>query len=574
MRKILFLLVTVIYAWSFQNDFLEPDEAFKPTITQTKEAIVFDILLGKDIYLYHDKLKVKLTQPIQKEITVQAVIPQSVTYDGFDVVFNPVQINVPLSVIEQYANTNQFEIEFFYQGCSKAGLCYAPMSLKKVFGTSSDTVKNPKSASQNLNETDIITNTLKDENFIIVLLTFFGFGVLLSLTPCVFPMIPILSSIIVAEGNKNGMSAKKGFLLSLVYVLAMSLAYTIAGVLAGLFGSNLQVLLQNPYVLVVFALIFVALAFSMFGFYRIEPPKWLQTRIYKTTDGQKGHGVVGIAVMGFLSALIVGPCVAPPLAGALVYIGQTGDALLGAAALFVLSLGMGMPLLALGVGAGKYMPKPGKWMDTVSKLFGILMLAIAVWMLDRVFSEYVIYLWAALLIGTGYYLLQYRHFLARTLMTMILIYGVLTFIGAISGATNVLKPLEKLTLSTNALQQATTQELQWNYVKNIAQLEQAIANSNKPVMLDFWAQWCVACKEFEEITFKDERVIEKLKKFTLLKADVTANSVEDKQLQQRFKLFGPPALIFWNKNGQEINESKIIGYKNPEDFLTIINKSF
>lgn len=574
MRKILFLLLTVIYAWSFQNEFLEPDEAFKPTITQTQDAIIFDILLGKDIYLYHDKLKVKLTQPVQKDITEQATIPQSVAYDGFDVVFNPVQISVPLSVIEQYANTNQFEIEFFYQGCSKAGLCYAPMSLKKVFGTSVDTVKTQEGVAQNLNEADIITNTLKDGNFIIVLFTFFGFGVLLSLTPCVFPMIPILSSIIVAEGNKNGMSAKKGFVLSLVYVLAMSLAYTIAGVLAGLFGSNLQILLQNPYVLVVFALIFVALAFSMFGFYRIEPPKWLQTRVYKTTDGQKGHGVVGIAVMGFLSALIVGPCVAPPLAGALVYIGQTGDALLGAAALFVLSLGMGLPLLALGVGAGKYMPKPGGWMETVSKLFGILMLAIAVWMLDRVIPEYVIYLWAALFIGTGYYLLQYKHFLARTLMTMILIYGVLTFIGAISGATNVLKPLEKLTLSASVSKQGTTQKLQWAYVKNIAELEQAIANSNKPVMLDFWASWCVSCKELDAITFEDEQVIEKLKNFTLLKADVTQNNEEDKALQQRFKVFGPPALIFWDKNGQEINKAKIIGYKNPEDFLKIINKSF
>jgi thiol:disulfide interchange protein DsbD len=220
------------------------------------------------------------------------------------------------------------------------------------------------------------------------------------------------------------------------------------------------------------------------------------------------------------------------------------------------------------------MPKPGGWMETVSKLFGILMLAIAVWMLDRVIPEYVIYLWAALFIGTGYYLLQYKHFLARTLMTMILIYGVLTFIGAISGATNVLKPLEKLTLSASASKQGTTQKLQWAYVKNITELEQAIANSNKPVMLDFWASWCVSCKELDPITFEDEQVIEKLKNFTLLKADVTQNNEEDKALQQRFKVFGPPALIFWDKNGQEINEAKIIGYKNPEDFLKIINKSF
>jgi thiol:disulfide interchange protein DsbD len=422
------------------------------------------------------------------------------------------------------------------------------------------------------NETDTIASTLKNKSFAIVLVTFFGFGLLLSLTPCVFPMIPILSSIIVNAGNKTQMSAKKGFLLSLVYVLAMSLAYTIAGVIAGLFGANLQAMLQNPYVLVVFAFIFIALAFSMFGYYRIEPPQWLQSKVYKTTSEQKSHGVVGIAVMGFLSALIVGPCVAPPLAGALVYIGQTGDALLGGLALFVMSLGMGIPLLAIGAGAGKFMPKPGGWMSTVSKIFGILMLAIAIWMVERVIPEYTLYLWAILFIGTAIYLKRHTHLVIQTIMVLIFIYGITTFIGAISGATNVLNPLEKFTQKTDSM--TLENRLNWTYVKNNDELNKAIQTSVKPVMLDFYASWCVSCKELENITFKDERVIKVLEKFTLLKADVTNNNEEDKALQKRFNVFGPPALIFFDENKQEIKQAQIIGYKNADEFLEIVNRFF
>ena len=566
MKKIALLLISFLHLFAFNNDFLEPEEAFKPTITQTQERIIFEVELGKDIYLYNDKLKVVLIQPQKVDMTLKALIPTAEHYDGFAVNFgNPsVKVEILLSEIQNVIKSKNFEIEFFFQGCSKAGLCYAPMSQKFVVGTAVEQTLE--------NETDIITNTLKDKSFIIVLVTFFGFGLLLSLTPCVFPMIPILSSIIVNEGNKTHMSAKKGFLLSLVYVLAMSLAYTIAGVIAGIFGANVQVILQNPYVLVVFALIFIALAFSMFGYYRIEPPQWLQSKVYKTTTEQKSHGVVGIAVMGFLSALIVGPCVAPPLAGALVYIGQTGDALLGGLALFVMSLGMGVPLLAIGAGAGKFMPKPGGWMTSVSEIFGILMLAIAIWMVERVIPNYTLYLWAILLIGTAIYLKRYAHLVVKTVMALIFIYGTVCFIGAISGATNVLNPLEKFTQKTNGV--AFENSLNWKYIKNNDELNNAIQTSTKPVMLDFYASWCVSCKELENITFKDERVIKTLEKFTLLKADVTNNTQEDKALQKRFGVFGPPALIFFDENKQEIKQAQIIGYKNADEFLEIMNRFF
>jgi thiol:disulfide interchange protein DsbD len=568
MKKILLLVISFIYVFAFNNDFLEPEEAFKPTLTQTKDAIIFEVELGKDIYLYNDKLKVQLTQPQKIDLTSKAIIPTPQEYDGFIVNFGHPRVKVEIALLEIYSviEGKNFEIEFLFQGCSKAGLCYAPMREKLVVGNTNSQVNDQQVSP--LNETDLISNTLKDKSVMIVLLTFFGFGLLLSLTPCVFPMIPILSSIIVNAGNKTQMSAKKGFWLSLVYVLAMSLAYTIAGVIAGLFGANLQVMLQNPYVLVVFAFIFIALAFSMFGYYKIEPPQWLQSKVYKTTTEQKSHGIVGIAVMGFLSALIVGPCVAPPLAGALVYIGQTGDALLGGLALFVMSLGMGIPLLAIGAGAGKFMPKPGGWMDTVSKIFGILMLAIAIWMLERVIPSYTLHLWAILLMATAIYLYQqkYGHVLVHTLIMIILLYGMVAFVGAVSGANNILNPLEKFTQNNKSFESGLT----WKYVNSIEALEKAIQASTKPVMLDFYASWCVSCKELENITFKDERVIQTLEKFTLLKADVTNNTQEDKALQKRFNVFGPPALIFFDENKQEMKEAQIIGYKNADEFLEIV----
>jgi thiol:disulfide interchange protein DsbD len=369
------------------------------------------------------------------------------------------------------------------------------------------------------------------------------------------------------------MTASKGFFLSLVYVLSMSLAYTIAGVIAGLFGANLQVALQNPYVLVVFALIFVALAFSMFGYFEIRLPASIQTRLNKTTDGKEKQGIAGIAIMGFLSALIVGPCVAPPLAGALVYIGQTGDAVLGGAALFVMSLGMGVPLLLIGLGAGRFMPKPGGWMEGITRIFGIVMLGVAIWLLDRVLDASVImYLWSFLLLGTAIYLRVYKHLLSQLFTLLIFLLGVVLFVGAISGATNPLNPMEKFTSGT--VIQSSSEKLNFTKIKNIEELNLAIKNSTKPVMLDFWASWCVACKELEEITFKDPQVISKLQEFTLLKADVTENNDDDKALQKMFGVVGPPALIFWDKDGKEINSSKIVGYKNPKDFLEIVNKNF
>jgi thioredoxin:protein disulfide reductase len=323
---------------------------------------------------------------------------------------------------------------------------------------------------------------------------------------------------------------------------------------------------------VIFVAIFVAIAFSMFGYFEIRLPQSLQTKLNKTTEGKEKQGIAGIAIMGFLSALIVGPCVAPPLAGALVYIGQTGDAFLGGAALFVMSLGMGIPLLLIGLGAGKFMPKPGGWMENITRVFGIVMLGVAIWLLDRVLdARLIMFLWSFLFLGTAVHLRVYKHIISQLITLIIFLFGVVLFIGAVSGAKNPLDPLENFTSQKSQL---FRNKLEFKKIKTITELEYEIKNSSKPVMLDFYADWCVACKEFENITFKDEDVIKKLQEFTLLQADVTANNDDDKALQKRFNIVGPPGLIFWDENNNEINSSKIVGYKNPKDFLEIINKNF
>ncbi|MGB5866301.1 MAG: protein-disulfide reductase DsbD [Arcobacteraceae bacterium] len=577
MKNILVVLLFVISLFANDNDFLEPSEAFKVSISQKESSLNIDVKLDKSIYLYDEYLKV-IILPQNIDITKELKFPKPVEYDGFIVHFHGMNIDVPYSLIESKIGNESYELQFNYQGCSKAGLCYSPLSetlkVEKMAVSNVPTIKEPKvlsipTASMPAvgNETDTITQTLKDGSILLVLATFFGFGLLLSLTPCIFPMIPILSSIIVQQSTKDGgkMSASKGLFLSVVYVLAMSVAYTIAGVLAGLFGANLQAMLQDPIVIIIFASIFVLLAFSMFGYFEIGLPQSWQTKLNNTSqNSSKNGGIIGVAVMGFFSALIVGPCVAPPLAGALVYIGQTGDAFLGGLALFVMSLGMGLPLLAIGLGAGKYMPKPGGWMETVTKLFGIIMLAIALWMLERIIPSIVfMFLSSFLLIGAALYLKEFEHIIIKLITTVIFIYGVIVFTGAVSGATNILDPLENFKGGSVSIKE---KKLDWVYVKNIEQLEDVVSKSSKPIMIDFWATWCVSCKEFDNITFKEQKVLDVLAGYQLVKVDVTKNTDDDKALMKKFNLFGPPAMIFY-ENGKEITSQRIIGYKNPEQFL-------
>jgi len=567
------MLYSSLFAMPTQK-ILTPEEAFSVTSEQNQQGVVVTVKLGEAIYLYDDKFKIELIEP--KVLNLDRLIqrPKAELFHDYMTLRQSFDIIVPQSLLKEYVKSGSFTLKISYQGCSELGLCYQPMDAKFTFDIEGTKLKN----NTTLSEQDTIASSLASGNLVLVLLSFFGFGLLLSLTPCVFPMIPILSSIIASQSTVN-MTAKKGFLLSLVYVIAMSFAYTIAGVLAGMFGANLQASLQNPWVLASFSAVFVILAFSMFGFYEIKMPNFIQTKLSKKSDEAQTQGVFGVAVMGFLSALIVGPCVAAPLAGALIYIGQSGNALLGGSALFVMSLGMGVPLLIVGTTAGKYMPRPGGWMENVKAIFGVMMLGVAIWMLSRIIPLHVsMFLWMLLVLMSSIYLgaleplrvdVSGWHKLLKSLVVILFLYGVVLFLGSISGATNPLNPLEKFISKEVGKEILKTD---FARIQNGTELSKALkASSSKPVMLDFYADWCVNCIELENFTFSDARVKEKLKNFTLLQIDVTKNSDEDKRMQKEFGVFGPPAILFF-KNGEELQSLRVIGFKNADEFLAHLEK--
>ena len=566
-----FALLTPLFL-NAEIKILTPEEAFKVSAVQNVQGVVINIVLGEGIYLYDDKLKLELTSPKPLSLDTLVSRPKPEEFHEFITQRKSFELVIPQSLLNEHVQNGNFTLKLSYQGCSELGLCYQPMQNVFSFGLF-ESKKNDA-----LSEQDTIANTLAHGNLLWVLLSFFGFGLLLSLTPCVFPMIPILSSIIVSQSNTQ-MSAKKGFVLSLVYVLAMSLAYAFAGILAGVFGANLQASLQNPWVISAFSAIFVALAFSMFGFYEIRMPSFIQTKVSKTTSEVQNHGIFGVAIMGFLSALIVGPCVAAPLAGALIYIGQSGDALLGGIALFVMSLGMGVPLLVVGTTAGKYIPRPGGWMDNVTAIFGVMMLGVAIWMLSRIIPSYVsLFLWMLLLLGSSVYwgALEPLHVsakgwqkLLKSMIVLIFIYAVVLFVGFISGGNNPLNPLEKLTCKESSKEVA---HATFTKIKNLEEFNKALKASQKPVILDFYADWCVNCIELENFTFSDARVKAKLENYTLLQVDVTKNSNEDKAFQKAFGIVGPPAILFF-KEAQEVSALRVVGFKNANEFLSHLEKA-
>ena len=577
MKRVLQIVFTLLLGVSFLNaaDFLMPDQAFKPyaKVNDTMQ-IQTGVKIAKDIYLYDKKLKIALVEGNGLSIAhIQK--PATSKHSGDDVYLQSPNFIVTLKKDTPVSGVKNVKLKISYQGCSEKGLCYEPYN--KVFTLKIDTEKLSSLGLKKLSKkaesrTDSIADTIKSSSFLVVLATFLGFGLLLSLTPCVFPMIPIISGIIVSQGE--GLTTKKAFALSLVYVLAMAVAYTIAGVLAGLFGSNLQASLQTPWVVYSFAGIFVLLAFSMFGFYELKLP---DAFVSKVSSNSQRSGFVGVAIMGFLSALIVGPCVAAPLAGALVYIGQTGDALLGGAALFSMSIGMGLPLILVGVSAGKFMPKPGAWMTMVNAVFGVLMLGVAIWMLGKVVPSSVITLLYGLLgIGFALYLDVFKsegHIFKRTLAFIIFIYSLSLYLSFLAGNASLSKPLGFLKSSSVA---STTslhvKELKFIKVTSLAELNALLQkNKGKKIMLDFSAEWCTACKELADVTFANQQVREKLSDYVLIRADLTKNGANEKALSKAYGVFGPPEIIFFNKDLEVIKAKTIIGYIEPDAFVTHLN---
>ena len=411
-----------------------------------------------------------------------------------------------------------------------------------------------------------IAGILNGGRLLAIIPAFVLLGLGLAFTPCVLPMVPILSSIIVGEGQQVRRS--RGFVLSLTYSLGMAIVYTTLGVAAGLIGEGLAAALQNPWVLGSFAVLIVAMSLSMFGFYQLQLPVALQTRLAHASGRRSSGKLAGVFAMGAISALIVGPCVAAPLAGALVYISQTRDVLIGGAALFAMAIGMSIPLLLVGVSAGSLLPRAGAWMESVKRLFGVLMLAMALWLVSPVIPAAAqMLLWAALLLGYGFYLLRHhRHWATMAAGGAFAVLGAMQLVGVASGGRDALAPLAHL-------RGGAQQHLEFKRVKNVAELDAVLANTGgKTVMLDVYADWCVSCKEMEKLTFVDPAVQAKLANTILLQIDVTANNGDDKAMLKRFGLFGPPGIILFDNEGREIPDSRVIGYQDARKFLTSLQK--
>lgn len=570
------------------DEFLPPEKAFTVNVAvRDANTLVADFKPEPTYYLYRDKIGLVVKGAPGVEVEKITLPPGE---DKDDPIFGKTQVyhNAVQAIVtlKRAANAPQaFEVVAKYQGCSEKGVCYPPLEKSFSINLAQAAAATSPAAGADAapqDEDSRVAALFEAGNLWPIVLAFFGFGLLLSFTPCVFPMIPILSGIIIGQGDS--LTKSRAFVLSLAYVLGMALTYAVAGIAAGLSGTLLSAALQNPWVLGVFAAVFVALAFSMFGFYDIQLPSFIQSKFSDASNKVKGGSVPGVFIMGALSAVIVGPCVAAPLAGALLYIGQTHNVVLGGAALFAMALGMGVPLLLVGLSAGTLLPRAGGWMDAVKGFFGVLLLAVAIYLISPVIPSYIsMGLWAALLIISAIYLRPldslppeasgFRRFW-KGVGVIALVWGVAILIGMLAGNRDILQPLKFPRSAGVAAPGAAVDEAALPFVRvnNVAELDQKLKDhAGHYVMLDFYADWCISCKELERFTFTDPAVRKKLSGIVLLKADVTANNTDDKALLKRFKLFGPPGIIFFDKNGNEAG--RVIGFQKPEKFLASLNRA-
>jgi thiol:disulfide interchange protein DsbD len=560
------------------DEFLHPDEAFKLSGSVTgPNAARLTWVIAPEYYLYKSKIKVATDSTLVQLGTPDLPQGEEKTdeYFGTQEVYHEIlEADIPFSRASPLAGS--IAIKVTYQGCAEAGLCYPPIT--KTLNLALPAVDAAALTSGSLSTTtpvadqDRLAAVVRDGSIAALLGIFVIAGLALTFTPCVLPMVPILSGIIAGQGEK--VTPTRAFTLSLVYVLAMALTYTIAGVLAGLFGQNLQAALQNPWVLGVFALLFVGLAFSMFGFYELQMPSAIQNRLTALSNRQQGGTFIGVGVMGVLSALIVGPCVTAPLVAALIVIGQTGDPVRGGLALFALSMGMGLPLLLIGTSLGKLLPRAGGWMETVKQFFGILLLGVALWFARTLLPESLVMLsWGVLAIGSALLLGALEPAatgaarVRKSLALPVLAWGIAIIIGAAMGNRDPLAPLAGFTAGQGAAVPADF--LPWRAVRSVADLDRELAAASaagKPAMLDFSADWCVSCKEMEKYTFPDPGVQAALANVVLLRADVTANNERDQELLERFGIFGPPTIAFFGPDGAERKEFRVVGYVKAGKF--------
>ncbi len=584
----LFALLGILLPRAFANEeFLEPEAAFKfAAEMQDPKMIVVNFAIADGYYMYRERFQFKAAgATLGTPELPRGIIKYDTTFEK-DVESYRKQVKIMLPV----EASAPFVLTVISQGCTDQGLCYAPMeSVVKLSSVSSGGLLAAVEAVQGVlqgagsgAQTSLlntapaqaipvtgwqdsgmssIESSLQSRKLLVILPLFFLLGLGLAFTPCVLPMVPILSSIIMGEGAQVPRS--RAFILSVAYSLGMAIVYTALGVTAGLIGEGLAATLQNPWVLGLFALVMVALALSMFGVYQLQVPAVIQSRLIRVSEHQSAGKLFGVFVMGAVSALIVGPCVAAPLAGALVYISQTRDVVIGGGALFAMAAGMSVPLLLIGVSAGALLPRAGAWMETVKRFFGVLMLALALWMVVPVLPGWLEMVgWAVLGLGYGIFLLRPLTGKFTIAFGLVLaVFGLAQLVGVASGGRDSWAPLSHLIGNTE-------KPLQFTRVRSVAELDAVLASAQgKTVMLDFYADWCVSCKEMEKLTFTDTRVREKMAKLLLLQADVTANNADDKALLKRFHLFGPPGIIFFTAQGTEIEGARVIGYQNADRFV-------
>ena len=576
------------------DGFLKPDQAFVLTAeSESADRVTLRWQIAKDYYLYRDKVAVATASPDAK--LGAPVLPPGKTkhdeYFGEQVVYyDELVANVPVS---RRSSLTELPLEVTYQGCAEAGLCYPP--IRKQISVTLPPVSTAKAASDaapsdrsgeiapRRSEQDSIADRVRSGSLLGVLAFFFVTGLGLAFTPCVLPMVPILSGIIVGAGGERPLSRGRAFSLSVAYVLGMALTYTVAGALFALAGQQAQAFFQKPWMIALFAALFVWLALSMFGLYTLQMPAAIQARISSMSNRQKQGTLAGSAIMGALSSLIVTACVAPALVGALAVIGQGGDAVRGASALFAMSLGMGVPLLVVGASAGQLLPRVGPWMDAVKAVFGVMLLGVAVWMIGRLLpGQVTLALWAVLAFVSGYCLLTLggrevrggADAVRRGVGALAIVYGVLMLIGALAGRSDPLQPLAGLGAGGEG---AAGEHVSFTRVKTVAELEQQLAAASaagRPVMLDFYADWCVSCKEMERYTFTDPGVQAEFARALLLQADVTANDDADQALLKHFGILGPPTIVFFGADGRERSEYRIVGFKPADEFRAHLAEAF
>jgi thiol:disulfide interchange protein DsbD len=572
-----------------EEDYLAVEQAFKPVLNVKDGHVMLSFSIANGYYLY--KKRILATTASQTPIAVgQAVfdapaqIKNDPNFGRVEVFHNTLSVDLPIYATQNKDIEKVVPINAVYQGCSEQGLCYPPQTLKTVVkllmvapAAPVENLETPvanNNAQPNSNDANSISKFLAGGSLLLIFGTFLVLGIGLSFTPCVLPMIPILSGIIAGQGQ--GLSAKRGFLLSLSYVVGMATTYALAGMAVGHFGAsaNLAAWMQSPVVLSIFAFIFVLLALAMFGFYELQLPAFIQDRLSHLNQQQQGGTYIGVLLMGILSALVVSPCVSAPLAGALLYISSTGNMWLGGAALLALGLGMGTPLLIIGVGGGSLIPKAGQWMVAVKSVFGVLLLMVAIWLLSRFLAGAVtLVLWGLLLIVCGILMGALDNMPSgwprfwKGIGVGLLVWGVLLLVGAANGQSNPLQPLH-FSMANNA--SSAKAELSFRKIHTPVELEQALVEAKqqgKVTLVDFYADWCIACVEMAHDTFTSPLVVNALKPVLLLQADITKNDEQAQALLKRFGLFGPPSVLFFNTQGQEVRALRVMGSMSAEQFV-------